>query len=138
MQDGPATYPCPRCGADNYIVNQCGCDPDNLPTRVPPPAADPHLKLIREARDSIVKTWAYVAALRQAVYSRVEAYRSADMLAVLDSLSRAEWPDRERLVKDLSAAIGEPVPEPAVVRPGDVPALAAACRDRLRRETGEG
>jgi hypothetical protein len=26
------TYKCPRCGADNAIVNQCGCDPNNLPT----------------------------------------------------------------------------------------------------------
>ncbi len=23
---------CPSCGADNGIVNQCGCDPDNMPT----------------------------------------------------------------------------------------------------------
>ena len=28
-------YSCPRCGRANEIVNQCGCDPDNLPTRVP-------------------------------------------------------------------------------------------------------
>ena len=24
---------CPRCGADNAIVNQCGCDPNNMPTK---------------------------------------------------------------------------------------------------------
>jgi hypothetical protein len=24
---------CPQCGAQNAIVNQCGCDPNNLPTR---------------------------------------------------------------------------------------------------------
>lgn len=28
------TYPCPDCGADNAFVNQCGCDPENMPTRV--------------------------------------------------------------------------------------------------------
>lgn len=26
---------CPKCGAANHIVNQCGCDPNNLPTRLP-------------------------------------------------------------------------------------------------------
>lgn len=26
------TYHCHRCGADNPLVNFCGCDPDNLPT----------------------------------------------------------------------------------------------------------
>lgn len=26
---------CPACGAANHIVNQCRCDPRNLPTRVP-------------------------------------------------------------------------------------------------------
>ena len=25
-------YHCHKCGADNKIVNQCGCDPNNLPT----------------------------------------------------------------------------------------------------------
>jgi len=24
---------CPTCGRNNSIVNECGCDPDNLPTR---------------------------------------------------------------------------------------------------------
>ena len=24
---------CPRCGKENRIVNECKCDPDNLPTR---------------------------------------------------------------------------------------------------------
>lgn len=28
------THKCPQCGADNAIVNQCGCDPNNLPTKV--------------------------------------------------------------------------------------------------------
>lgn len=28
------TYKCHRCGADNQIVNQCRCDPNNLPTKV--------------------------------------------------------------------------------------------------------
>lgn len=23
---------CPKCGQENEIVNQCGCDPNNLPT----------------------------------------------------------------------------------------------------------
>jgi hypothetical protein len=27
--------PCSRCGAANYIVNECGCDPNNVPTGVP-------------------------------------------------------------------------------------------------------
>jgi hypothetical protein len=31
----PITYKCPRCGASNRIVNECGCDPGNLPTRPP-------------------------------------------------------------------------------------------------------
>jgi len=26
-------HPCPRCGHVGIIVNECGCDPDNLPTR---------------------------------------------------------------------------------------------------------
>jgi hypothetical protein len=26
-------YHCHRCGRDNEIVNQCGCDPGNMPTR---------------------------------------------------------------------------------------------------------
>lgn len=26
---------CPKCGVANQIVNQCGCDPNNLPTKVP-------------------------------------------------------------------------------------------------------
>lgn len=25
---------CPTCGKDNRIVNECRCDPNNLPTRV--------------------------------------------------------------------------------------------------------
>ncbi len=29
-------HPCPTCGAANEIVNQCGCDPDNMPTKVRP------------------------------------------------------------------------------------------------------
>ncbi|MGH7169713.1 MAG: hypothetical protein ACRELG_05485 [Gemmataceae bacterium] len=29
------SYRCPRCNAVNQIVNQCGCDPHNLPTPVP-------------------------------------------------------------------------------------------------------
>lgn len=28
-------HQCPRCGRENEIVNQCRCDPNNLPTRVP-------------------------------------------------------------------------------------------------------
>jgi hypothetical protein len=24
---------CPKCGRENEIVNQCGCDPNNMPTR---------------------------------------------------------------------------------------------------------
>lgn len=28
------TYHCYTCGADNHIVNQCGCDPQNMPTRL--------------------------------------------------------------------------------------------------------
>jgi hypothetical protein len=28
-------HKCPTCGAENAIVNQCRCDPNNLPTRVP-------------------------------------------------------------------------------------------------------
>lgn len=28
-------YRCDRCGRDNEFVNQCGCDPHNMPTRVP-------------------------------------------------------------------------------------------------------
>lgn len=31
-------YTCSTCGAANKIVNQCGCDPNNLPTPVPPPS----------------------------------------------------------------------------------------------------
>ncbi|RLI52784.1 MAG: hypothetical protein DRO87_12650 [Candidatus Thorarchaeota archaeon] len=27
------TYKCSTCGAENKIVNQCCCDPNNLPTR---------------------------------------------------------------------------------------------------------
>lgn len=27
---------CPKCGAENAIVNLCGCDPNNLPTRAEP------------------------------------------------------------------------------------------------------
>ena len=30
------THLCNHCNAQNAIVNQCGCDPRNLPTRVPP------------------------------------------------------------------------------------------------------
>lgn len=30
------TIKCPRCGKANQIVNQCRCDPDNLPTQLPP------------------------------------------------------------------------------------------------------
>lgn len=26
---------CPRCAAENAIVNQCGCDPNNMPTILP-------------------------------------------------------------------------------------------------------
>ncbi len=26
-------YPCPDCGKENAFVNQCRCDPNNLPTR---------------------------------------------------------------------------------------------------------
>lgn len=29
----PVTYPCPQCKAANAFVNQCGCDPNNMPTR---------------------------------------------------------------------------------------------------------
>lgn len=28
-------YPCPVCRHDNAFVNQCGCDKNNLPTKVP-------------------------------------------------------------------------------------------------------
>lgn len=28
-------YHCSCCGKDNEIVNQCGCDPNNMPTKVP-------------------------------------------------------------------------------------------------------
>lgn len=31
----PSYLRCDICGAENQIKNQCGCDPDNLPTRVP-------------------------------------------------------------------------------------------------------
>jgi len=27
------TYKCGQCGADNQIVNQCGCDKENMPTK---------------------------------------------------------------------------------------------------------
>lgn len=30
------TYKCHTCGKDNEIVNQCGCDLQNLPTKVEP------------------------------------------------------------------------------------------------------
>ena len=29
-------YRCSRCGATNRFVNQCGCDPNNIPTRPRP------------------------------------------------------------------------------------------------------
>lgn len=32
----PGQYKCPTCGKQNHFVNQCGCDPNNLPTRVLP------------------------------------------------------------------------------------------------------
>ena len=36
---GDKKYPrltvCGYCGSPNEIVNQCGCDPDNLPTKIP-------------------------------------------------------------------------------------------------------
>ena len=31
----PAYLRCSRCGQQNHIVNECGCDPNNLPTKVP-------------------------------------------------------------------------------------------------------
>ena len=27
-------YHCHTCGKDNNIVNQCGCDPNNMPTKI--------------------------------------------------------------------------------------------------------
>ncbi len=27
-------YHCHKCGKDNIVVNQCGCDPNKLPTRI--------------------------------------------------------------------------------------------------------
>ena len=47
-------YKCPYCGSDNAFVNQCGCDPNNMPTKpqydfcnplgfyCPPNGTDPH------------------------------------------------------------------------------------------------
>lgn len=32
----PATHKCGQCGAMNHIVNECRCDPNNLPTKLPP------------------------------------------------------------------------------------------------------
>lgn len=32
----PGLWICPECGRDNAFVNQCWCDPDNLPTRIKP------------------------------------------------------------------------------------------------------
>jgi hypothetical protein len=29
------TYKCPTCQKENPFVNHCGCDPNNLPTKVP-------------------------------------------------------------------------------------------------------
>jgi hypothetical protein len=29
----PMVYKCSQCQADNAFVNQCGCDPENMPTR---------------------------------------------------------------------------------------------------------
>lgn len=33
--DAKPQHKCPTCGRMNFIVNQCGCDPSNLPTTVP-------------------------------------------------------------------------------------------------------
>lgn len=33
-------HECPQCGVMNWIVNQCRCDPNNLPTRVPDPGPE--------------------------------------------------------------------------------------------------
>lgn len=30
-----STTKCPTCGRVTRIVNQCGCDPNNLPTKIP-------------------------------------------------------------------------------------------------------
>lgn len=35
-EDVPCHLRCPVCGAVNQIVNDCGCDPGNMPTKAPP------------------------------------------------------------------------------------------------------
>lgn len=43
-RSAPLGGTCPTCGADNDIVNQCGCDPDNMPTK---PLSDKPVHLSR-------------------------------------------------------------------------------------------
>jgi hypothetical protein len=42
-------YKCHKCGKENEIVNQCGCDPNNMPTQ-------PAIEKTREERMEIAKT----------------------------------------------------------------------------------
>lgn len=58
----------------------------------------------REARrvlKLLEATTAYVVALRQCIYSANEQYRGANHMTLLDVLSQAEWPERERMMKEL-------------------------------------
>lgn len=38
---------CPICGSRNHIVNQCRCDPNNLPTKVPQPDNENAQEILR-------------------------------------------------------------------------------------------
>jgi hypothetical protein len=51
------SHKCPTCGAENEIVNQCHCDPNNMPTvtRSPLPWEADEIAVYAKHRDTMVR-----------------------------------------------------------------------------------
>jgi len=59
MTQAPPQHKCPHCGALNEIVNQCRCDPDNLPTR--PFTPGPYEHVLHHGRHALQAGEAIIA-----------------------------------------------------------------------------
>lgn len=93
-------YPCDRCGQANQIVNQCGCDPANLPTVV---KADGLLveslltlvEFVNKAKDSKTRV---VASILVALWDEDRAIPHLQWVAMLDPATFAHVLNVLRLV----------------------------------------
>ncbi len=94
-------YVCPTCKKDNAFVNQCGCDPNNMPTRLP----------VHRHEDKTPGAWAaFIAAMHSGEQFECDQEMYVYWLEVLPPAfmgREVTWPDGQKVKAHFGFAEGE-------------------------------